>query len=437
LLYRWFGVLHCPQCHDHFSMIANGEMRALQCRQCCQRYPVAHGIARLLKPERVDALEKFCARYDALRLQEGWASENPEFYLHLPCRDLSGRHEQEWRLRAKSFQLVHTWLAKFAAGRMLRILEVGAGSGWMSQKLAVHHHVLACDVNAGRHGLCATPSAQRRFMAVQAELDCLPLAEHSLDVIIANASLHYTAGPENFFEQAHRVLRPNGKLIVMDSPVYPDEPALAAARQRTRTYYAHAGFPELAQNYNGLTTALFENGSYFLFSRLRRDLNDWVSIQKYLREKLGQEAAARFPVWIGAAVNSAGENWQPGPTRAGALIIQNGKLLTYRFRGDQPYWRIPGGGVEKGETPEQAAQRELREEAGLDIALQQRFGPYFLSNKNHWYFLAEAKGQGLPEENAGGVEEACVVNWLPLQKLAQFDIRPAGLKWELVECLRC
>lgn len=58
----------------------------------------------------------------------------------------------------------------------------------------------------------------------------------------------------------------------------------------------------------------------------------------------------------------------PVRVRAGAILIRDGHLLLIRFQDpdeDGPYYEIPGGGVEAGETPEEAAVRELREETGL------------------------------------------------------------------------
>ena len=47
----------------------------------------------------------------------------------------------------------------------------------------------------------------------------------------------------------------------------------------------------------------------------------------------------------------------------------DGRLLLFRFTPDDrpPFWVTPGGAVDRGETFEQAARRELLEETGLDM----------------------------------------------------------------------
>ena len=434
LLYRWLGILHCPQCRGHFAVHGHGEQRVLQCTQCTAQYVCAQGVLQLLKPERTASIQNFCAKYDRLRLQEGWASTAPDFYALLPFEDRTGKHEHEWQLRARSFRRFQAWLAQEYGKQSLRILDAGAGSGWMSRLLAETHEVVATDVNAGAHGLNA--QAQRRFFAVQAELEHLPFVANSFDLIIANASAHYANEVRAFFAEAARVLRPGGKFVVLDSPVYRDQAAVAAAHERTRTYYADHGVPELAQNYGGLARELFLTPSLFAFYCMRRDFSAVASCKKWLREKFGKESAARFPIWLGARLPMPEENWKLDRSRAGALLVRDDKLLTYFFNGaKEKYWRIPGGGIEAHEAPEQAAIRELREELNLQITLQRAFGPYYSATRAQWYFLAATNSSELPHENAGGVEEDCVVNWLPLARLSEFDLRPAALKWELVEYL--
>lgn len=48
----------------------------------------------------------------------------------------------------------------------------------------------------------------------------------------------------------------------------------------------------------------------------------------------------------------------------GALVRHGERLLVYKHLGKSPAWRIPGGKLEAGETPEEAVRRELYEETG-------------------------------------------------------------------------
>lgn len=56
---------------------------------------------------------------------------------------------------------------------------------------------------------------------------------------------------------------------------------------------------------------------------------------------------------------------------AARLLVHDpqGRLLLFRFTANDrpPFWITPGGAVDRGETFEQAARRELREETGLAL----------------------------------------------------------------------
>ena len=91
---------------------------------------------------------------------------------------------------------------------------------------------------------------------------------------------------------------------------------------------------------------------------------------------------------------------------AGILRNPRGRILVGERLGVKDGWQFPQGGIDAGETPEQALVRELWEEVGVatrDIRIGERRGPYrylygngrikrSFHGKEQFYFLCEYTG---------------------------------------------
>lgn len=70
---------------------------------------------------------------------------------------------------------------------------------------------------------------------------------------------------------------------------------------------------------------------------------------------------------------------------AGVLVVDEQNRLLLQRRSDDGLWGIPGGGVEPGESVEEAAQREVREETGLAVESLTLFGVFSGPELCHTY----------------------------------------------------
>ncbi len=83
---------------------------------------------------------------------------------------------------------------------------------------------------------------------------------------------------------------------------------------------------------------------------------------------------------------------------AGCVIQDKGGniLLLHRNIPELRQWEIPGGKIEAGETTEQAAVRELKEELGVEVKIKNLLGAQEFIYKNtrfHYsWFAAEIMG---------------------------------------------
>ncbi len=73
------------------------------------------------------------------------------------------------------------------------------------------------------------------------------------------------------------------------------------------------------------------------------------------------------------------------PTQAVGVVVENDKneilfVQVFRYAIDDVNWEIPAGRIEKGETPIEAGQREVREESGFDTFNHKLVYTYFPIN---------------------------------------------------------
>jgi 8-oxo-dGTP diphosphatase len=80
-------------------------------------------------------------------------------------------------------------------------------------------------------------------------------------------------------------------------------------------------------------------------------------------------------------------------TRATAILIQNDALaLIERHREGRHYFAFPGGGVDAGETPEQAVVRETQEELGVQVRVLRQVAKVWFRGNPQFFFLVEQVG---------------------------------------------
>jgi SAM-dependent methyltransferase len=193
---------------------------------------------------------QFLDDYIKIRHAEGRGSPDSDYYLALPFLDTSGRLQDQWKIRAASYRYLERRILpriEKASARPLRIADLGAGNCWLSYRLSLRGHLpVAIDIladpldglGAGRHYQDHAP-----FPRLNAEFDDLPIASGSLDLAIYNASIHYSTDYRRTLAEIRRCLRPGGRFLIVDSPVYRRrEHGEMMVRERHRQFQSTYGF---------------------------------------------------------------------------------------------------------------------------------------------------------------------------------------------------
>ena len=123
-------------------------------------------------------------------------------------------HRRLWGAKPVLARVYEPWFSALldAAPRGARVLEVGAGPGFLGQAARARRPDLrwiASDLHAAPWNTLAADAGR------------LPLAAASIDAVVGLDVLHHLGAPAAFFREAARVLRPGGRIALVEPWITP------------------------------------------------------------------------------------------------------------------------------------------------------------------------------------------------------------------------
>jgi len=242
-------MIRCLSCGGKFDLevdfqeieIKKGK---LKCKTCSSLYQIIDGIVVLLNNEVIDESKK--------KEIEGWSSRRQgtekslesnnekvddmkkedlssiDYLLSLPYINknsipswVSQTEIKYWEKVSSCFDIC---LKKLNLNENLKILEVGAGSGWACgyfSKLgcyAIANDICFDNLTDAIHFVEMTDSY---FERVVGDAEDLPFEDELFDVVFACATLHHSSNPTSLVRELKRVLRKGGVIFIINEPLRP------------------------------------------------------------------------------------------------------------------------------------------------------------------------------------------------------------------------
>jgi SAM-dependent methyltransferase len=262
-------------------------------------------VLRWLDDGRRAALQPFLDQYRRVRESDGYRVASPEYYRRLPTVDPDDPEGTVWRVRRESYVRLRQLLLGRFRRTPIRVLDLGAGCGWLSARLAdsgaspVAVDLLDDDLD----GLGACRHYGKPFPRVVADFDDLPFDKAQFEAVIFNGSLHYAPDTSATLAYAATLLAPGGMLVVADSPMFETAASgQAMCARRVAAFRQQYGISSPIQPGEGFVTFA---GLSAVAARLSRDCHffeshgpAWWPARRMLARLVRRHQPARFGVWV-------------------------------------------------------------------------------------------------------------------------------------------
>ena len=114
---------------------------------------------------------------------------------------------------------------------------------------------------------------------------------------------------------------------------------------------------------------------------------------------------------------------------AAGIVSRNGRIMLCQRRPNDRLglkWEFPGGKLEPGETPQQALERELREELAIETRTGRIFDVYCETAGDRGIMVLFFRSELISGEPQ--TIECNAIHWVSPSDLTQYDLAPADLK---------
>ena len=230
---------------------------------------IAHALVSLI-PESDAALNRDFSRLQQVRDTRAQKAQDYFQNVAKSWDSIRAMHVSQQQLEETLFEIV----GEDFEGE---VLDIGTGTGRILEVLANRvSRGVGVDMSSGMLAVARTnlESADLKHIHVRkGDMYQLPIEDNSFDLAILHMVLHYSDNPAEVIREASRVLRPNGRLIVVDFAAHSEE--------YLRTEYQHhrLGFTdsEIRQ--------CFENAGISARAETRQLVGEPLTVKFWLAQK--------------------------------------------------------------------------------------------------------------------------------------------------------
>ncbi len=137
------------------------------------------------------------------------------------------------------------------------VLDLGSGAGFdcflAARQVGPHGYVIGVDMTPEMLNRARANAGKGGFRNVEfrlGEIEALPVADASVDVVISNCVINLSPEKRRVFAEAYRVLKPGGRLLISDLALA--RPLPDAIRESMAAYAGCIAGAELKEDYLGL-----------------------------------------------------------------------------------------------------------------------------------------------------------------------------------------